>query len=99
MGLDDELSRNGRSIRTVAAWLQAHADEHWSSSWREHLPELRRAWDRVGEPAYGVYGRRLFQSIDDDLKRAGLTCTPRLPGAFELSEEHWGPLRDRERRL
>ncbi len=83
----------------MAEWVQSYVDEHWEASWQEQLPRVEAAYDRVGEPAYGVYSRGLFRPIEDELMRAQLECDPILPGTFELSEERGGPLRNRERRL
>jgi hypothetical protein len=94
-----EIARGGMTIETVARWLNAHTEESWRAVWAANLPALERAYQRSGEPAYGVYGRDLFQPADSELRGAGLVCEPSLPGSYQLSVERWGPPSDRERRL
>jgi hypothetical protein len=93
------LHRDGRTVQTVAAWIRSRLDASWQDSWQRQLPELTAAWERIGEPAYGLYNRELFRPIQRELEEQGLTCAPRLPGTLELSEEDWGPEDFRERRM
>lgn len=97
--LDQCLARDGRSIATVAGWIRRQLASTWEASWSEHLPAVTRAYERMGEPAYGVYNRELFAPIQSQLTPSGLTCTPALPGTLPLSEEEWGPEDHRERRM
>lgn len=93
------FSGDGRTAPTVAAWIRDYLDEKWLTIWNDQLRRLERAWEEVGEPAYGIYNRALFRSVQQALKEQALTCRPRLPGSFDLSEEHWGPEDHRERRM
>jgi len=97
--LAEELSREGRTMAAVTAWAQARLDERWRSCWQAHLAEIESAYERLGEPAYGVYARELFRPVEDELRLANLTCEPMLPGAFPSSEERWGRWEERERRF
>jgi hypothetical protein len=74
-------------------------DDRWDAAWQEQLPQLTEAWERIGEPAYGLYNRELFRPVQKALEATGLTCSPRLPGNMDLSEEDWGPEDHRERRM
>ncbi len=60
---------------------------------------ISEAYQRMGEPAYGLYNRELFAPIQARLSAAGLLCKPPLPGTLPLSEEDWGPEDHRERRM
>ena len=91
--------RNDWTIHDWSGWIQDHLDDHWLSTWEEHLPKLRLVYETAGEPAYGLYSRRLFVPVRDALAGAGIGCRPALPGTFQLSEERWGSLACRERRL
>ena len=97
--LSERLSAEGRSLETVAAWIRDRLDASWDTAWQQHLPGITEAWERIGEPAYGMYNRELFRPIQRDLEETGLSCTPRLPGNMQLSEEDWGPEDFRERRM
>jgi len=97
--LDRCLHEDGRSIATVAAWVAHELASSWQASWQDHLPMIREAYQRMGEPAYGLYNRELFVPIQARLTAAGLVCKPPLPGTLPLSEEDWGPEDYRERRM
>lgn len=83
----------------MAAWIRSRLDDVWLTSWQQQRPQLTEAWERIGEPAYGLYNRELFRPIQRELEEARLTCDPRLPGNMQLSEEDWGPEDFRERRM
>jgi hypothetical protein len=93
------VGRDGWTIHEWVDWVQGFLDEQWLTAWEAQLPRLTRIWEREGEAAYGLYSRRLFVPVRDELARAGLRCRPALPGTFQLSEERWGYLSCRERRL
>lgn len=101
--MNTELTRHlvaeGRTLATAAEWINGQLDRSWEATWREHLPRIREVYERMGEPAYGVYNRELFAPIQRDLAAAGLRCAPSLPGTLPLSEEEWGPEEHRERRM
>jgi hypothetical protein len=97
--LADRLDRDGRSVATVADWVNQRLDRDWKVVWDDHLDHLRTLFDTVGEPAYGAYNQALYRSIQQALNRQGLTCRPPLPGSLPLSEERWGTEDHRERRM
>lgn len=101
--MSTELMRNlvaeGRTLATVADWINGQLDRRWEATWREHLPRIREVYERMGEPAYGVYNRELFAPLQRDLAATGLRCAPPLPGTLPLSEEEWGSEDHRERRM
>jgi len=71
----------------------------WAIAWQQHLPEIARTYEAKGEPAYGVYTRRLFAPLLAEMASHDLRSTPRLPGSFRNSAERWGPPTNRERRF
>jgi hypothetical protein len=85
-------------MATVVAYAQEYLDEHWQTVWQAHLPEIERVYAKSGDSAYAVYSRALFPPLDDELRRAGLTCQPRFPGMFSASWEQ-GPWQERVRRV
>ena len=97
--LTETFSLKGKTIETVAAYSQQYLDEHWQAVWQHHLPEIEQVHKHSGDLAYGMYSRKLFRPLEDELQQAGLTCEPALPGTFPLSREAWGPQEERERRF
>lgn len=93
------LEQDGRTLATVGGWVAARVAADWSSSWQRQLPTLTDAWERIGEPAYGLYNRELFRPIQQDLETEGFRCDPALPGSMRQSEEDWGREDHRERRM
>jgi hypothetical protein len=87
------------TIHEWADWIQGHLDDQWLSTWDGQLTRLQLVYENAGEAAYGLYSRRLFVPVRDALAGAGISCRPALPGTFQLSEERWGYLACRERRL
>jgi hypothetical protein len=96
---DVPLPPVGGSLAEVATWIRARLERDWDRSWRDNLAEITSAWERIGEPAYGLYNRELFRPIHNDLQAEGMLCSPRLPGTMQHSEEEWGPEDFRERRM
>src|SRR2546429_251552 len=45
--LEQELSRTGRTVQTVAEWMASCVRTAWEESWREQLPEVGRGYDRA----------------------------------------------------
>jgi len=93
------FSLKGRTIETVAAYIQQYVDEHSQEVLQQNIVELEEIRARLGDPAYARYSQALFRPLYDEIKRAGLTCDPGLPGSFPLSREQWGPQEERERRF
>jgi hypothetical protein len=99
MTLTEIFAHKGKSIETVAAYVQQHLDQHAEAVWREHLPQIEAHYQRSGNRAYGFYSQTLHRPLAGELREAGLTCDPGLPGSFPLSREQWGPPQARERRF
>lgn len=97
--LAQHLAIGGRDVNTVAAWIQQQIGIDSDRSWEQNMPAIRKAWENIGDAAYGVFNRGLFDPMHDELERHDLICTPRLPGSMKLSEEEWGPEDHRERRM
>jgi len=70
--LDRRLDRDGRSIAAVAGWVAQELASTWEASWQRHLPMVSEAYQRMGEPAYGLYNRELFAPLQARLTAAGL---------------------------
>jgi hypothetical protein len=97
--LDRRMQRGGRTLASVADWVAEQLAATWETSWQEHLPMITQAYQRMGEPAYGLYNRELFAPLQQQLGAVGLRCKPPLPGTLPQSEEDWGPEEHRERRM
>lgn len=97
--LAETFAGKGKTVETVAAYVQQYLDEHAEAVWREHLPQIEAHYQRSGNQAYGFYSQTLHRPLEEELRRAGLFCDPRLPGSFPLSREQWGPPQARERRF
>src|SRR5437588_640864 len=96
--LAESLRDHEHTLTVVAQWIRRRLEEDSIASWEQQLPRLTAAWERIGEPAYGIYNRELFRAIQDELDAEGFSCSPRLPGSLDFSEERWGPEDFRERR-
>lgn len=95
----ETFSRKGKTLEMVVTYVQQYVNDHWQDVWHDHLPEIERVYHQAGDPAYGLYSRRLFGPLEQELRQAGLTCEPALPGTFPLSREAWGSEGARERRF
>lgn len=98
-GLEIRLAAHGLNVRTISAWMADEIAVTWEPIWTTNHPEIRAAYGRIGEPAYGIYNRELFRPVQRQLDLTGMTCSPRLPGTLPLSEEEWGAEDHRERRM
>jgi hypothetical protein len=94
----EQLSRENRTIQTVAAYLQDYVDAHWQETFQHGLDEFRRVYEKAGEPAYAAYARALFRPLEEQLKQLGISCDSGLPGSFPQSIER-GPMHERDRRF
>lgn len=97
--LTTTIRREGRNVGVIATYVCGYLERRWQGVWEEQGPALVRAWERLGEPAYGLYNRELFRPIQAELEGEGLVCRPALPGSMASSEERWGPQDFRERRM
>jgi Family of unknown function (DUF6022) len=93
------LSTKGRTVYTIVSYLQSYIEEHYQRTLDENQEQFLRIFTQVGEPAYGAFGRALFQPVAEILSQCGITCTNGLPGKLQTSIERWGPPEDRERCL
>jgi len=85
------------TIQTLASYIQQYIQEQWQPVLQQGKEELLRLYDKAGEgAAYGTYAHRLFQPVQEQLKRAGFSSSPSFPGTLSTSQE-WGPLYERER--
>jgi hypothetical protein len=87
------------TIHSIAAYVRSYVDANYQRVFAEHQEQLLRIFAQVGEPAYGAFGRALFQPLGEELARHGLQCDNSLPGTLQTSIERWGPPEDRERCL
>lgn len=97
--LTETFSLKGRTIETVATYVQQYIDDHWQQIMQRHRPVLEEIRARAGDPAYARYNQELFRPVYDELRQEGLICDPALPGTFPLSREQWGAEQERERRF
>src|SRR5260370_11016437 len=95
--LTETFSLKGKTIETVAAYSQQYLDEHWQAVWQHHLPEIEQVYKHSGDPAYGMYSRKLFRPLEDELQQAGLTPETPFASTFPPSRENWGPQGTTER--
>src|SRR5713101_6876810 len=96
--LEEFLSEQSEiTIQTLASYIQQFIQEQWQPVLQKGQEELLRRFDKAGEgAAYGTYAHRLFQPVQEQLKRAGFLSSPSFPGTLTTSRE-WGPLQERER--
>lgn len=80
-------------IHAVAQHVQRHVSERWRDTLDENAGKLADAYARGGDMAYGTYLGLLFRPLNRQLKAAGLTLTPDLPGDLDRSRE-WGDTPD-----
>lgn len=87
------------SIHTLAASIRSYVEANYLRVFAENEEQLQKVFAQVGEPAYGAFGRVLFQVLKEELAGQGLECEGGLPGTLQTSIERWGPPDDRERCL
>jgi hypothetical protein len=97
--LIEAISLKGRTIETVATYVQQYIDAHWQEVMEQHRPVLEEIFARAAEQVYARYSQELFQPLTAEFKQASLTCDPTFPGTIPLSREQWGPQEERERRF
>ncbi len=86
------------TINTVASYIRQYIREQLPTLLQENQEKLERTFAKAGEYAYGVYGRTLFQPLQEQLKLAGIIAEPDFPGDFATTSiEYWGPPEERER--
>lgn len=82
------------TIHTIVSYLRAYLQENAQRIWRENEDELLQLYARVGDPAYGVYGRKLFLPVFEQITKAGYVLDSY---GLANSLEYWGPPEERER--
>ncbi len=80
-------------IHALAQQVQRHVTERWRATLEENDEKLADAYARGGDMAYGTYLGLLFQPLNRQLRAAGFTLTPDLPGNMDRSRE-WGEAAD-----
>ena len=97
--LDQSLAeKKDVTIHTLASYIRQYIREQLPVVLQENHEKLERTFAKAGEYAYGVYGRTLFQPLQEEFKRAGINATPDFPGDFATTSiEYWGPPEERER--
>lgn len=93
------LARETRTVFSITGYVRSFIEETYLSVWEERFSHLQKVFNQVGEPAYGAFGRALFQPLGGILQQYGLTCDHGLPGTLQTSLERWGPPEERERCL
>lgn len=83
------------TIQDLAKYFQQHFQAHWKSVLQEHRDELLDTFEKIGEPAYGLYMSKLLTPLYNELTQAGLIWKPGF--ILPQSMEHWGPPEERER--
>lgn len=84
----------------VADFVRGYVRERWRAVLEQQYDKLLDAYERVGEPAYGVYFTALMRPLRQEFAAAGLITEPAFPGALQHSVEDWaGPMDDRERSM
>ncbi|WP_412028022.1 DUF6022 family protein [Deinococcus yunweiensis] len=76
-------------IHALGRWADDHLAAHWQEVLDTHRDKLADAYARAGDAAYGTYQHLLLRDLKRQLREAGLTATPPLPGDFMTSRE-WG---------
>ncbi|MBA2682503.1 MAG: hypothetical protein H0U76_29435 [Ktedonobacteraceae bacterium] len=86
------------TIHTLASYIRQYILEQFPIVLHENHEKLERTFAKAGEYAYGVYGRTLFQPLQEELRQAGINAQPDFPGDFATTSiEYWGPPEERER--
>lgn len=80
-------------IHALAQHVQRHVSERWQATLDENAEKLADAYARGGDMVYGTYLGLLLRPLNRQLKAAGFTLTPDLPGNLDSSRE-WGEAPD-----
>ena len=86
------------TVHTLASYIRQYIREQLPVMLQENQEKLELTFAKAGEYAYGLYGRTLFQPLQEQLKQAGIKAEPDFPGDFATTSiEYWGPPEERER--
>lgn len=94
--MDALMANQAGDIHALAQYIQQYVDVNWSVVFEQNQQEMVELYPKIGDTVYGIYGKRLFQAMHEQLKAVGLKATPRLPGNLMISRE-WGEEDDRQR--
>jgi len=90
------ITSHDMTIFSLARYIGRHIAASWEAVFEENLGQLRGIQSVMEDAAYGVYGKLLFERINEQLREARLCPKPRLPGNYSISRE-WGPQHERQR--
>lgn len=77
------------TIESIADQVRLHIDDNWEFVFNQHLLKLSKAYQEIGDGAYGLYLDLLFKPIYKQLKNCDFKVLPKLPGNLNISRE-WG---------
>ena len=77
------------TIESIADQVRLHINDKWEVIFNEHLAKLSKAYQELGDGAYGLYLDLLFKPIYKQLKNSNFQVLPKLPGNLNSSRE-WG---------
>ncbi|WP_035333755.1 DUF6022 family protein [Dyadobacter crusticola] len=77
------------NIREIAEQIRLHINNNWKTVLEKHSDRLLRAYEQMGDGAYGLYLDLLFKPVYRQLKDSGFKVMPKLPGNLNISRE-WG---------
>ncbi|WP_257347253.1 DUF6022 family protein [Pseudalkalibacillus decolorationis] len=93
--LKEVLSQNQEiTIHTLANYMNQYTRNNWKSVLQEHQSEFQDAFEKSGEFAYGVFGRKLFGPLIKEIEHEGIVLES---DHLASSVEYWGPPEERER--
>jgi hypothetical protein len=76
-------------IHSIGRTIQEHINQEWESAFRQVESKMLELYPQIGDSVYAIYGKQLFQKIQERFKELGLQANPRLPGSLMNSRE-WG---------
>ena len=76
-------------IELIAQQTRLHIDKNWAFVLSQHSARLVKAYQEMGDGAYGLYLDFLFKPVYKQLKDCGFSVLPKLPGNLNISRE-WG---------
>lgn len=77
------------NIQEIAEQTQLHINNSWEIILDKHSDRLQKAYEKMGDGAYGLYLDLLFKPVYGKLKDSGFKVMPKLPGNLNISRE-WG---------
>ena len=86
--------QSGMSIQEIGQIIATYVYQHWQRVLKENVEELLAKFEKIGEPTYGIYIKKLMFPIYEALQAAGYKG-PILQIGNSLEE--WGPWEHRVR--